>query len=85
MIKKATIRFDLNQPEQREAYEILAGRNCYRYSTYADYIAPAVIAFAHQEESAKKLGLTEQDRKEIVNEILQTLQKQDKASQEPGI
>lgn len=85
MIKKVTIRLNLDQPDQRETYEILAGRNCYRYRTYADYIVQAVIKYAHREEAEKILELTERDRKEIVKEILHTLHKQDKASQEPGI
>lgn len=85
MIKKVTIRFELDQPEQREAYEILVGRNRHRYRAYVDYIVPAVIAYARQKKEKENVALTEQERALIVNEILQTLQKQDKVYQEPGI
>lgn len=85
MIKKVTIRFKLDQPEHREAYEILVARNRYRYSTYADYIVAALIAYAHQGDVANKVELTEKDKAEIVNEILQTLNKNGNVFQEPGI
>lgn len=85
VIKKLTVRFQMDNANHRQAYETLVERNHHRYRAYADYIAPAVIAYAMQEEEGRKVTLAERYKKEIVDEILQVLKPKDKKEQEPGI
>lgn len=85
MIKKMTIRFNLEDEQQRRAVEILALRNRNRYRSMADYIVPAVIEYADQNEQVRTRQLSGQDVKLMVREILLELEGRNDPPQEPGI
>lgn len=83
VIKKSTIRFDLENTLHRQAYEILVSRNCFKYKTIADYIAPAVIEYAKLDE--EKTLLEKLDKQKLIWEILKELEERTVRKQEPGI
>lgn len=85
MIKKVTIRFNLDDEQHRSAYEILAERNRCRYKSFADYVVPAVIQFADQAEDRKSAVLSELDRQLVIKEILNELDEKSRQMHEPGI
>lgn len=85
MIKKMTIRFNLEDEQHLRAVEILAVRNRSRYRSMADYIVPAVIEYADQNEQIRTRQLSGQDMKQMVREILLELEGRNDPPQEPGI
>lgn len=85
MIKKMTIRFNLEDEQHRRAVEILAVRNRSIYRSMADYIVPAVIEYADQNEQIRTRQLSGQDMKQMVREILLELEGRNDPPQEPGI
>ena len=85
MIKKMTIRFNLEDEQHRRAVEILAVRNRSRYRSMADYIVPALIEYADQNEQVRTWQLSGKDMKQIVKEILFELERRNDPPQEPGI
>lgn len=85
MVKKMMIRFNLEDEQHRLAYEILVGRNRCRYKALADYVVPSVIEYAKHAEEKKSLLLSEQDKEQMVKEILRELERKNQLSHEPGI
>ena len=85
MVKKMMIRFNMEDEQHRLAYEILVGRNRCRYKALADYVVPAVIEYAKHAEEKKSLLLSEQDKEQMVKEILRELERKNQLPHEPGI
>ena len=85
MVKKMMIRFNMEDEQHRLAYEILVGRNRCRYKALADYVVPSVIEYAKNAKEQKSLLLSEQDKEQMVKEILRELERKNQLSHEPGI
>lgn len=85
MIKKMTIRLELEDEQHRTAYEILMARNRHKYRAFADYIVPAVIDFNEREEKNNRMKFTENEKQQIIAEILQELNARQKEKQEPAV
>ena len=85
MVRKMTNRFNMDNEIHRMAVEILLSRNRMKYKALEDYMVPAVLSFANQKESGEILRLSEQDKRQIIAEIVRELDRKYRLPQEPGI
>lgn len=85
MIKKITIRVDMDDEQHRQAMEILKGRNKSKHKSMTEYIVSAIIEFEKLSGKTQPMQLSEQDKQQIIKEVLQGLDEKRGMWREPGI
>ena len=85
MIKKLTVRLDLDKEDHQLAYELLTVRDRKKYRSFADYIVPAVLRYQQQNGQIGYRFLSEQEKQQLLLEIFQELKKEKEKRYEPGI